>query len=309
MDCTQEEMKPSLTVDPGADKDNTIEFWGNVPFAVLHLGCLLVFAVGWSPLALGIAVFFFLIRTFALTAGYHRYFSHRSFKTSRVFQFILAFVGMCAFQKDPLWWAAHHRDHHRFADQENDVHSPVTKSFFWAHMGWVMTKKNANLEPYDKVPDLARFPELRYLHRNQKLPAFAMLGILTLIGVLIEKFYPESGTTTGQVIVWSFFVSTIFLHHTTFCVNSLCHMYGSKRFQINNEARNNWFVALLTMGEGWHNNHHRFPSSERQGFYWWEIDMTHWILKGLSLLGIVWDLRRPPQEIYDEAEKSRAAAV
>lgn len=301
IDCEQKETLNTALPKYKKPREEVIEFWGNVPFAVLHLGCLLVFVVGWSPLAVGIAVFFLFIRTFALTAGYHRYFSHRSFKTSRIFQFILAFTGMCAFQKDPMWWAAHHRDHHRFADRDKDVHSPVSKNFFWAHMGWVLIKKNANLDPYDKVPDLAKFPELCYLHRHQKLPAFFMLALLAVTGYLIEVFLPESGTTMGQVIVWSFFVSTIVLHHTTFCVNSLCHMFGSRRFKTGDESRNNLFVALITMGEGWHNNHHRYPSSERQGFYWWEIDLTHYLLKALSLFGIVWDLREPPKEIYAEA--------
>lgn len=300
LECPQEEIKTTSTVKTKT-KEETIEFWGNLPFIFLHLGCLLVFVVGWSPLAVGLAIAFWGVRTFGLTGGYHRYFSHRSFKTSRAFQFILAFLGACSFQKDPMWWAAHHRDHHRFADQERDVHSPIAHSIFWSHMGWVMTKKNANLDPYPLVPDLAKYPELCYLNKHQKIAPFSMLGLLFLTGYLIEKFLPQTGTTMGQVVVWCFFVSTIVLHHCTFLVNSLCHLQGTKRFKLDNEARNNWLVALLTMGEGWHNNHHRYPSSERQGFYWWEIDVTHYILKVLSWFGLVWDLREPPKEIYAEA--------
>jgi stearoyl-CoA desaturase (delta-9 desaturase) len=286
-------------------RDERIEFWGNLPFVIMHLGCLLVFWVGVTPTALIIAFFCLTIRMFGLTGGYHRYFSHRSYETSRTFQFILAFLGACSLQKDPIWWAAHHRQHHRFADTEKDAHSPVANSFFWSHMGWFMTKKNANMESYSLVPDLAKYPELRFLHGNQKLPAFFMLALLFGVGAIVQYAFPQLNTTMGQVVVWSFFVSTIVLHHCTFCVNSFSHIFGTKRFKLKNEARNNWVVAFLTMGEGWHNNHHRYPSSERQGFYWWEFDVTHYILVVLSWFGIVWNLRKPPKEIYDEGKNDQ----
>lgn len=283
------------------DPEERIEFWGNLPFIGMHIGCLLVFQVGVSKTALIVFFVSLIPRMFGLTAGYHRYFSHRSFKTSRAFQFFLALLGSCAFQKDPMWWAAHHRLHHKNADTAADAHSPARLGFFRAHMGWVMVKKNANLRPHEIVPDLAKYPELCYLHEHQKVPAFIMLGILAVTGYWLEHFVPGADTTMAQVIVWGFFVSTIFLHHVTFLVNSAAHMTGSRRFKTRDESRNNVWVALLTMGEGWHNNHHRYPSSERQGFYAWEIDMTHYILVVLSWLGLVWDLRRPPKEIYEEA--------
>lgn len=287
------------------DPDERIEFWGNLPFILMHLGCLLVFFVGVTPMALMIAFICLVVRMFGLTAGYHRYFSHRSYETSRFFQFVLAFLGACAFQKDPIWWAAHHRQHHRFADTEKDVHSPIVNSFWWSHMGWVMVKKNTNMECYSLVPDLAKYPELRFLHGNQKLPAFFMLILLWGVGAIVQYGFPQFKTSIGQVLVWSFFVSTIVLHHCTFCVNSLAHLVGSKRFRLKNEARNNSFVALITMGEGWHNNHHRYPSSERQGFYWWEIDMTHYILVFLSWFRLVWNLKNPPKELYAEAKHNK----
>lgn len=285
-------------------EDERIEFLGNIPFIFLHLGCFLVLWVGVSPAAIVVCLVTLTVRMFGLTAGYHRYFSHRSFQTSRVFQFLLALMGACAFQKDPLWWAAHHRHHHRHADTQHDSHPPSIRGFFWAHMGWVMCKKNANLKPDLLVPDLTAYPELRFLNRCQKLPAFILLGVLSCIGFYLETFQPQWGASTAQIIVWGFFVGTIVLHHCTFCVNSLAHMFGTRRFNTNDTSRNNWFVALITMGEGWHNNHHRFSSSERQGFYWWELDLTHILLKILSWFHIVWDLREPPREVYEEARKT-----
>jgi stearoyl-CoA desaturase (delta-9 desaturase) len=293
--------------DPEAPGDERIEFWGNVPFVLLHAGCLLVFWTGVSRAA--IAVFFLTLvpRMFGLTAGYHRYFSHKSFKTSRVFQFMLGLLGASSLQKDPMWWAAHHRNHHRYADTELDSHPPLTRGFFWAHMGWFMCKKNANLHPDPLVPDLAAYPELVFLNRHQKIPAFVMLGSLMALGCYLQYAHPGLHTTMGQIVTWGFFISTVFLHHVTFMVNSVSHLWGPRRFQTKDFSRNNAMVAFLTMGEGWHNNHHRYPSSERQGFYWWEMDMTHYVLTLLSWFGIVWDLRKPPREIYEEAKRGARA--
>ena len=287
-----------------AAADEAIRFWGNLPFLILHLGCLLVFWTGVTPAALVIFVVTLLPRMFGLTAGYHRYFSHRSFKTSRTFQFVLALLGASSIQKDPLWWAAHHRHHHRYTDTDFDAHSPTKHGFFWSHMGWVLCKKNADLKPDALVPDFMEYPELVYLNRNQKVVPLFYLGLITALGFYLQYAHPELHTSALATIVWGFFISTIFLHHVTFFVNSASHVWGSRRFQTHDTSKNNWWVALLTMGEGWHNNHHRFPSSERQGFYWWELDMTHLILNLLSFTGIVYDLREPPAEVYEEAKRS-----
>lgn len=240
-------------------------------------------------------------RMFGLTAGFHRYFSHRSFQTSRIFQFILALLGTIALQKDPLWWAAHHRHHHRSSDTIDDTHSPITKGFWWSHIGWILSTRNRTLDPLPHMTDFADYPELVWLSRHQRLPAFCFFVLIVSIGFYFEKTLPRLGINVFSAIAWGFFLSTVFLYHVTFCVNSISHLFGSRRFQTNDHSRNNALVAVLTMGEGWHNNHHRFPSSERQGFYWWEIDLTHLILKGLSFLGLVWNLRTPPQEVYNEA--------
>lgn len=278
-----------------------VEFLGNLPFILLHLGCLAVFWVGTTPLAVTLAFLLILPRMFGLTAGYHRYFSHRSFKTSRIFQFILAFLGATSIQKDPLWWAAHHRHHHRAADTEKDAHSPQTHSLFWSHMGWVMCKKNADLVPDELVPDLAKFPELVFLNRHQKWPVIFYAGFVLILGLFVQWVFPQFHTSAAQVFVWGFFVSTICLHHATFLVNSAAHIWGARAYETGEGSRNNWVVAFLTMGEGWHNNHHRYPGSERQGFFWWQIDMTHYLLRVLSWFRIVWDLQSPPQEVLKEA--------
>lgn len=250
-----------------------------MPFLALHACCLLVIFTGVDALALVLCAALYLVRMFGITAGYHRYFSHRSFKTSRVFQFCLAWLGCSALQKGPLWWAAHHRHHHRHSDTEDDVHSPQVASFWWSHIGWVLSAD------YDKttwkaVRDWDRFPELRWLNACHWIP-----GILLAVGCYLV------GGWTG--LVWGFFVSTVLLYHATFTVNSLCHRFGSRRYATPDQSRNNAIVALITLGEGWHNNHHHYQSAARQGFRWWEIDISYYGIRVLGWLRLVWDIRQP----------------
>ena len=273
----------------------------NIGFIGIHLACILVIWVGFSWTALAVCVFLYFLRMFAVTAGYHRYFAHRTYKTSRPFQFLIGPVGATALQNGPLWWAAHHRHHHRHSDTEDDVHSPVTGSFFWSHMGWILSKKFSTYDP-KLVHDLEKFPEVRWLQRNYIAAAVGLGVLLFIAGLLCEAYIPQLGTTGPQMLVWGFFVSTTILYHGTFTINSLAHKFGSRRFNTTDDSRNNFFLALITLGEGWHNNHHRFLSSERQGFYWWEIDISHYILTAFSWLGIVWDIKTPPEAIYAEAE-------
>jgi stearoyl-CoA desaturase (Delta-9 desaturase) len=262
----------------------------------MHAGCLGVFWVGWSATAVGLAVLLYVGRAFGLTGFYHRYFSHRAFKTSRWFQFVGALLGCLALQKGPLWWAAHHREHHRSSDREGDVHSPHLHGFVWAHMGWFLTPRNNELRA-DLVRDWMKFPELRWLDRCAPLVAVAFAAILYAIGELLQYMLPSLGTDGLQIVVWCYFISTVALYHATYSVNSLAHLYGSRRFPTADDSRNNVFVAFLTLGEGWHNNHHHYPSSARQGFYPWEFDPTYYLLIGLARLGLVWDLRRVPTQV------------
>jgi stearoyl-CoA desaturase (delta-9 desaturase) len=237
---------------------------------------------------------------FAITAGYHRYFSHASFKTGRLFQFALAWIGASAAQKGPLWWAAHHRHHHAASDSDDDVHSPVTRGFWWSHLGWIFSRGYRETN-WTLVRNLARYPELRWINRHSLVPPAVLATALLGAGAALRRWLPASQTDGVQLLVWGFFVSTVLLYHATFAVNSLAHVYGTRRFPTTDASRNNLWIALVTLGEGWHNNHHFAPTSARQGFFWWEIDVTHGVLVVLSWLGLVWDLRPPPERVYTDA--------
>ena len=258
---------------------------GALPFVIVHLAALGAFWSGVTRAAVVCCAVLFFVRMFAVTGGYHRYFSHRTYKTSRVFQFVLAFLAQTTAQKGALWWAAHHRHHHRFSDQHGDLHSPVIDGFWYSHVGWLFNGTAAT--DYSKIPDFAAFPELRFLNRYHLLPPIA-LGVATFL------LLGWSGLFIG------FFLSTILTWHATFTINSLSHVFGKRRFATSDDSRNNWLLALLTLGEGWHNNHHRFAASTRQGFYWYEIDITYYVLKVLSWFRIVWDLRPVPARILEE---------
>ncbi|BAZ78731.1 acyl-CoA desaturase 1 (plasmid) [Aulosira laxa NIES-50] len=275
-----------------------ISILGNIPFLSIHLSSLLIFWVGFSWFALITCLILWFIRMFGITAGYHRYFSHRTYKTTRWFQFILAVLGNSSAQLGPLWWAAHHRHHHRYADTEQDIHSPVVRGLWWSHVGWVMSPKYSKTDE-KLVRDFAKYPELRWLNRFPMIVPIVLAITVTAIGIVLQLCIPQLKTTGLQMLVWGFCLSTLLLYHTTFTINSLAHIFGDRRFHTTDSSCNNWFLALITLGEGWHNNHHYYPASERQGFYWWEIDCTHYILKLLSWLGIVWDLKTPPQKIYE----------
>jgi stearoyl-CoA desaturase (delta-9 desaturase) len=285
-------------------KPERFEIARSIPFLLLHLGCAGVIWVGWSPVAVLAALVLYLGRMFAITAFYHRYFSHRTFRTSRFGQFLFAALGNSAVQRGALWWAAVHRHHHKYADEEPDIHSPGLKGFLWAHIGWMTSSRNFPTD-YSLVRDLARYPELVFLNRFDLIvPVFYGLGTYGF-GAWIGAQFPSLGTNGWQMLVWGFFISTVFLLHGTLFINSLAHSFGSRRFETTDDSRNSLLLALITLGEGWHNNHHRYKGSARQGFYWWEVDITYYLLKGFSALGLVWDVRGVPKVIYDEANRRR----
>lgn len=265
-----------------------------LPFIGLHLACLGVVWVGVSPFAVGVAAALYAVRMFAITGFYHRYFSHKAFRTSRPVQFLFGVLGASSVQRGPLWWAAHHRQHHRASDTEADPHSPRHKGFWYSHMGWFLTRGafRTNLEA---VKDLAKFPELRLLDRFDILVPVLLATGLFLLGGWLETAAPELGTNGPQLLVWGFFVSTVVLFHVTVTINSFAHRFGRRRFATRDDSRNNWFLALLTFGEGWHNNHHHYPGSARQGFRWWEYDFTYYGLKLMSWCRLVWDLKPVPE--------------
>jgi stearoyl-CoA desaturase (delta-9 desaturase) len=254
-----------------------------VPFVLVHLACLAAIWTGITWQAIVICIVLYWLRIFAIGAGYHRYFSHRAYSTSRAFQFVLAVMSQSTAQKSVLWWTAKHRHHHLHSDTHEDVHSPRHRGFLYSHVGWIFSRRNDKTDLV-KVADFARYPELMWLHRYELLPAIVLGAICFLIGG-----WP------GLVV--GFFWSTVLVYHATFCINSLAHVRGRKRYVTGDDSRNNWLLAIFTMGEGWHNNHHACQSSARQGFRWWEIDPTFYILKVLSWLRVIWDLKTPPAAV------------
>jgi stearoyl-CoA desaturase (delta-9 desaturase) len=270
-----------------------------VQFFFVHAACLLAFRTGVSAVAVAVCLSLYVVRMFAITAGFHRLFAHRTYRTGRVFQFLLAFAGTASYQKGPLWWASHHRRHHLNADTERDLHSPLTRTVWQSHVGWFLCRDSLATD-LSLVSNLTKYRELRLLDRYYPAPPLFLAVATFLLGATLERYAPGLGTSGFQMMVWGFFVSTVLLYHGTFTVNSLAHIFGRRRYETDDNSRNNLFVALITLGEGWHNNHHHYQSCERQGFYWWEIDVAHYTLRLLSRVGIVWDIRTPPQRVYRE---------
>ena len=288
--------------------DGGIDWFATIPFAMVHIMVLGVFWVGVSPIALGVCLFLYWIRMFAITGFYHRYLSHRSYKTSRWFQFLFAVLGNSSVQKGPLRWAAHHRHHHQFSDEDEDVHSPIKRGFIYSHVGWIFARNNSATR-MQLVPDLAKFPELRVLNQFDVLVPILLGTMCYGLGVYLQTYAPSLNTSGPQMLVWGFFVSTTVLVNATFTINSLSHLFGKRRYETSDDSRNNWLLALLTMGEGWHNNHHHYATAARQGFYWWEIDITYYGLLLLAKFGLIWDLKRVPEHILNEGRTATNSGV
>jgi stearoyl-CoA desaturase (Delta-9 desaturase) len=278
--------------------ERRVEWVRTLPFIGMHAMCLGVIWVGTSKAAIVVAIGLYVVRMLAITGFYHRYFSHRTFRTSRALQFVFALLGTMAVQRGPLWWAAHHRHHHAHADDEDDSHSPSQHGFWWSHVGWFMNRSNFRTRS-ELVQDLARYPELRFLDRFDVIAPIGLAVLLYFGGAALAARRPDLGTSGAQLLIWGFFISTVVLYHATFTVNSLAHAFGRRRYATRDRSRNNWMLALLTFGEGWHNNHHHFPGSVRQGFYWWEIDLTYYVLRALAACGLIWDLKTVPARIRD----------
>lgn len=276
--------------------ENKIDWVRAIPFILINLSCLFAFVVGFSWVALITAVVVCYVRVFALTGFYHRYFSHRAYKTNRFWQFIFAILGASAIQRGPLWWASHHRKHHAIADESNDVHSPMHHGFWWSHMGWFLSRQNYFYDSKN-ISDLTKYPELVFLDRYDILVPTLLGFSMFAFGMVLNYFVPSLHTNGAQMLVWGFSISTIMLYHITFCVNSMAHKFGKQSYQTKDNSRNNWFLAILTFGEGWHNNHHHYPASARQGFYFWQIDITYYVLLLFKKLGIIWDVKVVPEQV------------
>ena len=297
--------KPNLAADQNVRQMDRVR---SIPFIALHVCVLTVFFVGWSPIALALAILLYGVRMFAITGFYHRYFSHRSFRTSRLMQFVFALIGASAVQRGPLWWASNHRFHHTHSDQSSDIHSPVQHGFWWSHMGWFMSYQQMSPK-LSRIQDFAKFPELRFLDRFDVLVPFVLAISIFGFGHWLGTSYPILETSGWQMLVWGFVISTVALYHGTFTITSLSHRFGRRRFATSDNSRNSLMLALLTFGEGWHNNHHFYPSSAKQGFKWWEIDITYYLLKGLQVCGLIWDVRPVPAWVMDSQNTSSGVGV
>lgn len=271
-----------------------------LPILAIHVIGGMVFLTGFSWIAVAVAVALFWGRMFVITAFYHRYFSHRTFRTHRITQFVFAFLGTTCAQRGPCWWAAHHREHHRHSDDEPDPHSPWWKGTLWSHTAWFLTDKGRATN-WEGIPDWRKVPELVWLEKYHLIGPLALIGSMGMLGWVCQAWAPSLGTGPWQMIAWGFGLSTSVLYHATFTINSLAHRIGSQRFDTGDHSRNNWFLALITLGEGWHNNHHYCPGTVRQGFYWWEFDPAYWTLRLMSMVGLVWELNPVPPRVYEIA--------
>ena len=261
------------------------------PVLALHLACLFVFVVGYSHVACVAMVLCYLGRMFAITGFYHRYFSHKTYKTNRFWQFIFAFIGSSAVQRGPIWWAAHHRHHHQHSDKPDDIHSPWQQSFWWSHYKWILSRQNFPVN-FRLVRDLTRYPELMFLDRFDKIAPTCLALFFYGLGWALEVYAPHLGTSPWQMVVWGFVCSTVLLLHGTFTINSISHLWGTQPYVTNDQSRNNFFLALITLGEGWHNNHHYAPNRVQQGIHWWQIDITYYTLWLMKKMGIIWDFKK-----------------
>ncbi|MBT5717164.1 MAG: acyl-CoA desaturase [Opitutae bacterium] len=292
-------LPPPETFDDPIEGKEKIEWFRCLPFILIHIALIAVLYVEFSWFCLGIAFISYCIRMFAITAFYHRYFSHRAFKTSRTVQFLGAYLACSSGQRGPLWWAAHHRRHHKYSDTKLDVHSPKTKSILWSHALWFMS--DYALPTFMKeIPDWLKFRELRFINRYDWIPVLTLGMVCYWLG---ESTWAIANLKTSgfQLVVWGFLIPTVALYHGTFSVNSLAHIFGKRKFKTSDDSRNNGIVSLITLGEGWHNNHHFFPSSARQGFFRGQFDPTHRVIQILSFLGLVWDLNETPSWVREKA--------
>ena len=267
--------------------DESVDWLRIVPFLALHAACAAVWWVGWSGVALWVALGSYALRAFAISAFFHRGLAHGAFRTGRIVQFVFAFLGTAATQRGPLWWVAHHRNHHAHADGRGDPHD-ATRGFWWSHMGWFLCRAAFDTR-VERVPDLARFPELRWLNRCDLIPPVIYAAAMFALGEALRPAYPETGG--WQMLVWGYVVSTVALMHATFLVNSVGHRHGRRAWETRDRSRNSWWLAAITMGEGWHNNHHRHSASARLGLRWWEFDPGWLVLRLMAGVGLVRDLK------------------
>ena len=278
-----------------------------IAFLIVHLLPLVAIYTGATLFDWMVCLFFYLYRMFWITGGYHRYFAHKSYKTSRWFQFVIAFMAQTSAQKGALWWAAHHRHHHRHSDTPQDPHSMLIYGFWYSHVGWIVGPDFKKTD-YKVIGDYAKYPELVWLNEHYLVAPTSLAIFLMAMGGIVNggsilTLFTSAGFSTLFI---GFFLSTVVLYHATFSINSIMHKFGKPRYATGDESKNNLWLALLTLGEGWHNNHHYYEVASRQGFFWWEIDITYYILRGLAAVGLIWDLKEVPRHIQYSTDKQHA---
>lgn len=281
-----------------------------IAFAVVHLLPLLAIFTGATLFDWIVCAVLYVVRMFWVTGGYHRYFAHKSYKTSRFFQFIIAFMSQTSAQKGALWWAAHHRHHHRHSDTPADPHSMKIYGFWYSHIGWIVGPDFKKTD-YKTIGDYSKYPELVWLNKYHVVPPIILAVVVTALGGIVNggsitQMFTHHGMST---LLIGFFLSTVILYHATFSINSIMHKFGFQRYESHDESRNSVWLALLTLGEGWHNNHHYYETSSRQGFFWWEIDITYYVLKAFSAVGLIWDLKGVPNHIKYSRNRAHAAQL
>jgi stearoyl-CoA desaturase (delta-9 desaturase) len=264
-------------------------------FWSIQASALLVFFVPFSWALVGLWAASHFIRAVGLTLAFHRYFAHRSFQMNRIARFVWAFIGTAAMQKGPLWWAGHHVNHHRYADRDGDPHSPAISGFYYAHIGWFLNDTKHDRLPLTNpvVRDFSKAPEIAWLERCYWAPPLMFGAALFLIG-------------GWPWFIWGFAAPTMTLAHATFAINTVNHLWGSRRFETHDDSRNNAVTAFFSAGEGWHNNHHRYQRAARNGFYWWEVDITWYVIRAMAAAGLAWNIQAVPSRIYAEASAVKA---
>ena len=295
-------LEPTTPPAPAAHERTGLRLVPVLWFAGIHLSCLAVIWVGVSPVAVLVGVLLYYARMFGLSAGFHRLLAHRAYDATPAFRTFIATLGTAAIQKGPLWWASVHRHHHRYSDQPEDAHSPIQGGFWWSHIGWILAPRHSSTD-VARIPDLIKHRDLRFLERYYLLPGIVLGALTWALGAWLGSAFPSLGTSGPQMFVWGMLVSTTVLYHGTWSVNSIVHLWGARPYHTTDYSRNNGLVALWTMGEGWHNNHHRYAASERQGFRWYQLDMSHMLLRAFSWVGLVSKLRAPTPAILAEGRR------
>lgn len=297
---TREELLAEFAEDRVRDGNIKINWANAIWLVIVHGGALAApFVFSWPGLALTFFLWW-LTGGIGICLGYHRLFTHRSFQTVRPMRWAIAFIGGLAGEGSAIHWVATHRKHHAHSDKPGDPHSPV-EGAWWSHMLWLFPgmKSHEAYVTYNRrwAPDLVNDPVLRFLDVT-----FILWHILMGVGLFTAGYLWEGPRMGASLLVYGLFLRLVFVLHATWFVNSASHMWGYRNYETTDDSRNNWWVAALTWGEGWHNNHHAFPTMARHGHKPWEIDITFLTIKAMEKVGLAWNV----VDGYHEKERTAA---